>query len=159
MFIRSEYLVLESNNFTGTVDVLASLKILTHLFIRSNSFTGTLPEGMFAEISENVAVDVGDNSFTGDLPTNFANMSNLVSLIGAGNSFDDNSVQAGVCNDTSMLVMDCDACECCKVCCDGNNDALCDFKLDVKTVLGYQCGTWLRYCLQGAEYFEEFGVY
>ena len=67
MSIRSEYLVLESNNFTGTVDVLASLKNLTHLFIRSNSFSGALPEGMFAEISENVVIDLGDNAFTGDL--------------------------------------------------------------------------------------------
>ena len=116
---------------------------------------------MFAEISENVAIDLGDNAFTGDLPTNFANMSNLGSLIGARNSFDYGygTVEAGVCNNTAMLVMDCDACECCQVCCDGENDALCDFKLDDGTVLGYYCGAWLRYCLQGPEYFEGFGVY
>ena len=145
--------MLESNKFNGTVDVLASLKNLAILLIRSNSFSGTLPDGLLSEASDNVAIDVGDNGFTGELPMSFANMSNLVSLIGARNSFVDNTTHPAVCNDTSMLVMDCDACECCEVCCEGNN-TLCDFKLDARTILGYDCGAWLRFCIQGPDYFE-----
>jgi len=49
------------------------------------------------------------------------------------------------------LVMDCDACECCEVCCDGGNDAVCDFHLDVFTFLGYDCGSWFMHCMQGAD--------
>ena len=64
------------------------------------------------------------------------NMSNLVSLNGAKNSFTDSATQTSVCDNTntSLLVMDCNACECCEVCCDGENDAVCDFQLDVRTV-------------------------
>lgn len=139
--------MLESNNFNGTVDVLASLKNLAILLIGSNSFSGTLPDGIFSETSDNVAIDVGNNGFAGKLPMSFANMSNLVSLIGARNSFADNTTHPAVCEDTSTLVMDCDACECCEVCCDGSN-ALCDFKLDARTMLGYRCGEWYKFCVQ-----------
>ena len=130
-FSFTETLVLESNRFNGTVDVLESLKNLAVLVIRSNSFSGPLPDGLFSGTSGNIVVDVGDNRFTGDLPASFANMSNLVSLIGAKNSFTDSATSEAVCDNTntSLLVMDCDACECCEVCCDGENDALCDFQL------------------------------
>eukprot|EP00984_Skeletonema_dohrnii_P030894 scaffold22771_cov108-Skeletonema_dohrnii-CCMP3373.AAC.1 len=125
-----KYLVLESNRFNGTVDVLESMKNLTVLLTRSNSFSGALPDGLFSGTSDNVVVDIGDNEFTGELPTSFANMSNLVSLIGAKNSFVDSSTMEDVCDNTTLLVMDCDACDCCEVCCDGENDAVCDFQLD-----------------------------
>ena len=142
--------MLESNRFNGTVDVLESMKNLTKLLIRSNSFSGALPDGLFAGTSGNIVVDVGDNRFTGDLPASFANMSNLVSLIGAKNSFTDSATQTSICDNTNttVFIMDCDACECCEVCCDGENDAVCDFQLDVRTVLGYDCGTWFQYCMQ-----------
>ena len=132
------------------------MKKLTVLLIRSNAFSGSIPDGLFAETSDddNVAVDIGDNKFTGDLPTSFANMSNLVSLIGAKNSFVDDTVEAAVCNNTSVLVMDCDACECCEVCCDGENDYVCDFQLDVRTLLGYHCGAWFGDCIKGEEYWD-----
>eukprot|EP00985_Skeletonema_marinoi_P024869 scaffold17698_cov198-Skeletonema_marinoi.AAC.1 len=156
-----KYLVLESNRFNGTVDVLESMKKLTVLLIRSNSFSGALPYALFSETSDNdnVAVDIGDNKFTDVLPSSFANMSNLVSLIGAKNSFANSATQPAVCEDTSLLVMDCDACECCEVCCDGENDGVCDFQLDVRTLLGYDCGTWFAHCLQGTEYFAGFGIH
>eukprot|EP00984_Skeletonema_dohrnii_P034773 scaffold33677_cov90-Skeletonema_dohrnii-CCMP3373.AAC.1 len=125
-----KYLVLESNRFNGTVDVLESMKNLTVLLTRSNSFSGALPDGLFSGTSDNVVVDIGDNKLTGELPTSFANMSNLVSLIGAKNSFADNATMEAVCDNSTLLVMDCDACECCEVCCDGENDGVCDFKLD-----------------------------
>ena len=123
--------MLESNRFNGTVDVLESMKNLTKLLIRSNSFSGALPDGLFAGTYDNIVVDVGDNRFTDDLPASFANMSNLVSLVGAKNSFTDSATSEAVCDNanTSLLVMDCDACECCEVCCDGENDAVCDFQL------------------------------
>ncbi|KAK1741235.1 leucine-rich repeat domain-containing protein [Skeletonema marinoi] len=154
-----KYLVLESNRFNGTVDVLESMKNLTVLLTRSNSFSGALPDGLFSGTSDNVVVDIGDNKFTDELPTSFANMSNLVSLIGAKNSFADNATQSSVCDNSTLLVMDCDACECCEVCCDGENDGVCDFKLDVRKVLGYDCGAWFQFCLQGANYFAGAGVY
>ena len=123
--------MLESNRFNGTVDVLESLKNLATLVIRSNSFSGALPDGLFAGTYDNIVVDVGDNRFTDDLPASFANMSNLVSLLGPKNSFTDSATSEAVCDNanTSLLVMDCDACECCEVCCDGENDAVCDFQL------------------------------
>jgi len=139
-----KYLVLESNRFNGTVDVLESMKNLTILLTRSNSFSGALPDGLFSGTSDNVVVDIGDNKFTGELPTSFANMSNLVSLIGAKNSFADSATMKDVFDNTTLLVMDCDACECCEVCCDGDNDAVCDFQLDAYTLLGYDCGAWLK---------------
>jgi hypothetical protein len=147
--------VLESNRFNGTVDVLESMKNLTVLLIRSNSFSGALPDGLMSETSDNVVVDIGDNKFTDDLPSSFANMSNLVSLIGAKNSFADNATQPVVCDNTTLLIMDCGACECCDICCDGENDGVCDFQLDVHALLGYGCGAWFMYCMQGAEYFSE----
>jgi len=159
LLFSSEYLVLESNKLNGTVDVLESMKNLTVLLTRSNSFSGALPDGLFSGTSDNVVVDIGDNKFTDELPTSFANMSNLVSLIGAKNSFADNATQSSVCDNSTLLVMDCDACECCEVCCDGENDAVCDFKLDVRIVLGYDCGAWFFHCLQGADYFAGAGVY
>lgn len=143
-----KYLVLESNRFNGTVEVLESMKNLTVLLTRSNSFIGPLPDGLFSGTSDNIVVDVGDNKFTGDLPASFANMSNLVSLIGAKNSFADSATSEAVCDNTTLLVMDCDACECCEVCCNGENDAVCDFQLVVRTVLGYDCGAWFQYCMQ-----------
>ncbi|KAK1741263.1 leucine-rich repeat domain-containing protein [Skeletonema marinoi] len=148
-----KYLVLESNSLNGTVDVLESMKNLTVLLTRSNSFSGALPDGLFSGTSDNVVVDIGDNKFTGELPISFANMSNLVSLFGPKNSFADNATQSSVCDNSTLLVMDCDACECCKVCCDGENDGVCDFKLDVRIVLGYDCGAWYEYCVRGADYF------
>jgi len=151
--ISSEYLVLESNKCNGTVDVLESMKNLTVLLTRSNSFSGALPDGLFSGTSDNVVVDIGDNKFTDELPTSFANMSNLVSLIGSKNSFADNATQSSVCDNSTLLVMDCDACECCEVCCDGENDGVCEFKLDSHTLLGYDCGAWYEYCLQGADDF------
>ena len=152
--------MLESNRFNGTVDVLESMKNLTVLLIRSNSFSGALPDGLFSGTSDNVVVDIGDNKFTDELPSSFANMSNLVSLIGAKNSFVDSSTMEDVCDNAALLVMDCDACGCCEVCCDGENDTVCDFQLDVFTVLGYHCGSWfMSSCLQGADYFAGAGVY
>jgi hypothetical protein len=149
--------VLESNRFNGTVDVLESMKNLTILMIRSNSFSGALPDGLMSEASDNVVVDIGDNKFTDGLPSRFANMSNLVSLIGAKNSFAANVTQPAVCDNTALLVMDCSACECCDVCCNGENDGVCDFHLNVPWLMGYDCGAWYNYCLQGAEYFAEAG--
>ena len=73
------------------------------------------------------------------------------------NSFADNATQSSVCDNSTLLVMDCDACECCEVCCDGENDGVCDFKLDVRKVLGYDCGAWYEYCVRGADYFAEAG--
>eukprot|EP00986_Skeletonema_menzelii_P000630 scaffold173_cov146-Skeletonema_menzelii.AAC.1 len=107
------------------------MKNLTILLIRSNSFSGALPDELFSGTFDNIFVDVGDNKLTGDLPASFANMSNLVSLIGPKNSFTDSATQLSVCGNmnTTTLVMDCDACECCEVCCDGENDAVCDFQL------------------------------
>jgi hypothetical protein len=147
--------VLESNRFDGTVDVLESMKNLTVLLIRSNSFSGALPDGLMSETSDNVVIDVGDNKFTDKLPSSFANMSNLVSLIGTKNSFADNATQPAVCdnNNTSLLVMDCGACECCQVCCDGENDNVCDYHKKVPNLLGYVCGAWYKYCLKDTEYF------
>lgn len=150
--------MLESNRFNGTADVLESMKNLTKLLIRSNLFSGSLPEGLFSETSDNIAVDIGDNNFTGFLPSRFVNMSNLVSLIGAKNSFADGATQPAVCDNTSLLVMDCDACECCEVCCDRENNDLCDFQLDVGTLLGYDCGVWFEYCLMEADYYAGFGT-
>ncbi len=147
-FLSSEYLVLESNGFNGTVDVLESTKNLTVLLIRSNSFSGSLPDGLFSGTSGNVVVDIGDNQFSDELPASFANMSNLVSLIGTKNTFADGATSEGICDNTTLLVMDCDACECCEVCCDGENDAVCDFQLDVSTVMGYDCGSWFQLCMQ-----------
>ena len=123
--------MLESNRFNGTAEVLEAMKNLTVLLIRSNSFSGALPDGLFSGTSDNIVVDVGDNKFTGDLPASFANMTNLVSLVGPKNSFTDSATSEAVCDNanTSLLVMDCDACECCEVCCDGENDAVCDFQL------------------------------
>ena len=140
--------MLESNRFNGTIDVLESMKNLTVLLIRSNSFSGFLPDELFSGTFDNIVVDVGDNKLTGDLPASFANMSNLVSLIGAKNSFASSTTSEAVCDITTLLVMDCDACECCEVCCDGENDAVCDFQLDVRAVLGYDCGAWFQYCMQ-----------
>jgi len=128
------------------------MKNLTILLTRSNSFSGALPDGLFSGTSDNVVADIGDNKLTGELPTSFANMSNLVSLIGAKNSFADSTTMEDVCDNTTLLVMDCDACDCCEVCCDGD-DAVCDFQLDVRIVLGYDCGSWFQYCLQGADDF------
>ena len=135
LFRSSEYLVLESNRFNGTVDVLESLKNLAVLVIRSNSFSGPLPDGLFSGTFDNILVDVGDNKLTGDLPASFANMSNLVSLIGPKNSFVDSATTEAVCDNTNTtnFIMDCDACECCEICCDGENDAVCGFQLDVRT--------------------------
>ena len=133
------------------------MKNLTILLTRSNSFSGALPDGLFSGTSDNVVVDIGDNKFTGELPTSFANMSNLVSLIGAKNSFVDSATIEDVCDNTTLLVMDCDACECCDVCCDGD-DGVCDFQLDVRIVLGYDCGSWFQHCLQGSNDFAG-GVY
>ncbi|KAK1741228.1 leucine-rich repeat domain-containing protein, partial [Skeletonema marinoi] len=113
-----KYLVLESNRFNGTVDVLESMKNLTILLTRSNSFSGALPDGLFSGTSGSIVADIGDNKLTGELPTSFANMSNLVSLIGAKNSFVDSATMEAVCDNSTLLVMDCDACECCEVCCD-----------------------------------------
>eukprot|EP00984_Skeletonema_dohrnii_P007474 scaffold2707_cov90-Skeletonema_dohrnii-CCMP3373.AAC.6 len=152
-----KYLVLESNKFNGTVDVLESMNKLTVLLTRSNSFSGALPDGLFSGTSDNIVVDIGDNKLTGELPTSFANMSNLVSLFGAKNSFADNVTQSSVCDNSTLLVMDCDACECCDVCCDGENDGVCDFQLDGRAVLGLECGAWYEYCVRGAEYFAEAG--
>eukprot|EP00984_Skeletonema_dohrnii_P003797 scaffold1309_cov106-Skeletonema_dohrnii-CCMP3373.AAC.2 len=109
-----KYFVLESNRFNGTVDVLEPMKNLTILLTRSNSFSGALPDGLFSGTSDNVVVDIGDNEFTGELPSSFANMSNLVSLIGAKNSFVDSATIEDVCDNTTLLVMDCDACDCCE---------------------------------------------
>ena len=123
--------MLESNRFNGTIDVLESMKNLAALVIRSNSFSGHLPDGLFSGTSDNIVVDVGDNQFTSDLPASFANMSNLVSLIGPKNSFTDSATSEAVCDNTNttLFIMDCDACECCEVCCDGENEAVCDFQL------------------------------
>ncbi len=151
--------MLESNRFNGTIDVLESIQNLTVLLIRSNSFSGSLPDGLFSGTSDNVIVDVGNNKFTGELPVSFANMSNLVTLIGTKNTFADGAISEAVCNKTTLLVMDCDACECCEVCCDGENDAVCDFQLDVSTMLGYDCGGWFQYCMQGVDYFAGAGIY
>ena len=147
--------MLESNRFNGTVDVLESMQNLTVLQIRSNSFSGSLPDGLFSGTSDNVIVDVGNNKFTDGLPASFANMSNLVSFIGTKNSFTDSATSEAVCDNTTLLVMDCDACECCEVCCDGENDAVCDFQLDVPTVLGYACGSWFVVCMQGKDDFAQ----
>ncbi len=163
LLASSGYLVLESNRFNGTVDVLEHTKKLTVLLIRSNSFSGSLPSGLFSETFaslDDVALDIGDNMFTDFLPASFANSSSLVSLIGAKNSFADGATQTAVCDNTTLLVMDCDACECCEVCCDGGeNDAVCDFQLDARTLLGYDCGTWFAVCLKQTEYYAEFGIY
>ena len=150
--------MLESNRFNGTVDVLESMKNLTILLTRSNSFSGALPDGLFSGTSGSIVADIGDNKLTGELPTSFANMSNLVSLIGAKNSFADSTTMKDVCDNTTLLVMDCDACECCEVCCDGD-DGVCDFQLDAHTLLGYDCGAWLKACIKDRDYFAEAGVY
>ena len=151
--------MLESNRFNGTVDVLESMKNLTILLTRSNSFSGALPDGLFSGTSGSIVADIGDNKFTGELPTSFANMSNLVSLIGAKNSFADSTTMKDVCDNTTLLVMDCDACECCEVCCDEDHDGVCDFQLDAYTLLGYDCGAWLKACMKDTEYFPGAGVY
>jgi hypothetical protein len=151
--------VLESNRFNGTVDALEPMMNLTILLTRSNSFSGALPDGLFSGTSDNVVVDIGDNKLTGELPTSFANMSNLVSLIGAKNSFSNDATMEAVCDNSTLLVMDCDACECCEVCCDEEHERVCDFQLDVRIVLGYDCGSWFQHCLQGADDFAEAGVY
>ena len=152
--------MLESNRFNDTVDVFETLQNLTVLLIRSNSFSGSLPNGLFSGTSDNVIVDIGDNKFTDELPASFADMSNLVSLIGAKNSFADGATSDGVCDNTTLLVMDCDACECCEVCCDGGeNDAVCDFKLDVPAVLGYDCGSWFQFCMQEAKDYADIITY
>lgn len=152
--------MLESNRFNGPVDVLESMKNLTVLLISSNSFSGTLPEGLFSGTSDNIVVDIGDNKFVGDVPVSFANMSNLVSFIGAKNSFADRATQTAVCDNTTLLVMDCDACECCEVCCDGGeNAAVCDFQLDAPAVLGYDCGSWFQFCLYQAKDFAQITGY
>jgi len=96
---------------------------------------------------------VGDNSFTGDLPASFANMSNLVSFIGAKNSFAENVTEPSVCDKTALLVMDCASCECCDVCCDEEHSNVCNYHDDVHTLLGFDCGAWYKSCLPVADYF------
>ena len=135
------------------------MKNLTILLTRSNSFSGALPDGLFSGTSDNVVVDIGDNKLTGELPTSFANMSNLVSLIGAKNSFSNDATMEAVCDNSTLLVMDCDACECCEVCCDEEHERVCDFQLDVHTLLGYDCGPWLKACMKDREYFAGAGWY
>eukprot|EP00985_Skeletonema_marinoi_P020556 scaffold12270_cov161-Skeletonema_marinoi.AAC.3 len=154
-----EVLNLGNNALQGELPAsIGNLRTLQLLDVGSNSFSGALPDGLFSSTSDNVVVDIGDNKFTGELPTSFANMSNLVSLIGAKNSFADSTTMKDVCDNTTLLVMDCDACECCEVCCDGD-DGVCDFQLDAYTLLGYDCGAWLKACMKDTEYFAGAGVY
>ena len=110
---------------------------------------------LFTLLSCTLLCSVGDNKFIDELPASFGNMTNLVSLIGARNSFSKNATQTAVCDNTTLLVMDCDSCECCDVCCDGGNDGVCDFQLDVSTLLGYACGAWYKYCLSNVDFFVE----
>ena len=117
--------------------------------IRSNSFSGPLPDGLFSGTSDNIRVDVGDNKFTDDLPASFANMSNLISLVGPKNSFTDSATSEAICvnTNTTVFIMDCDACECCEFCCDGENDAVCDFQLDVRKDKTYLVGAYFPLAL------------
>jgi Leucine-rich repeat (LRR) protein len=72
-----QYLVLSGNNFNGTIDVLESLVNLTSLLIRKNSFSGTIPQRLFDGVEGELALDLGYNQFVGDVPSTFANLTNL----------------------------------------------------------------------------------
>jgi iron only hydrogenase large subunit-like protein len=80
-------------------------------------------------------------------------MSNLVSFIGAKNSFAENVTEPSVCDKTALLVMDCASCECCDVCCDEEHSNVCNYHDDVHTLLGFDCGSWYKSCLPVADYF------
>lgn len=128
------------------LDIVLSMPLIIRQMLTSSPFV---------LLSYTLLCSVGDNKFINELPASFGNMTNLVSLIGARNSFSKNATQTAVCDNTTLLVMDCDSCECCDVCCDGGNDGVCDFQLDVSTLLGYACGAWYKYCLSNVDFFVE----
>lgn len=67
-------------------------------------------------------------------------------FVGTQNTLDTNSTEDGICDNTKFLVLDCDTCSCCDVCCEGKDDGICDIHMSPYVHLGLECGTWWMYC-------------
>jgi len=154
------HLVLSSNSFRGSVNVLESMKNLTSVLIHSNEFSGTLPGGIFGGVSSDSSLylDVGNNRFSGDIPTSYGNVPNLTFFGAARNNFNDNTVNNITCDNVEFTIMDCSACSCCSICCDSSESAfssdVCDFHMDTFSFMGLDCGQWWKHCNTPQNYYD-----
>ena len=102
------YIALTRNNFSGNLkpDLGITLPNLQILYIGDNQFTGTIPTSL-SNVSDFQELDIGGNYFTGTIPISFGNIKNL-QWLGAGhnllgsNSIDDLSFLSSL-NNCSRL--------------------------------------------------------
>jgi hypothetical protein len=142
-------------------------------FVKTFRFSGTIPIDIFSELEGEIALDLGFNQFVGEIPTNFGSLTNLSELnvvsgvisfsfndigltlslpiaayfVATENSFDEDSTDAIVCNNTKFIILDCSTCTCCDVCCEGEGDSnVCDIHMTAYGHLGLDCADWWMFC-------------
>ena len=54
--------------FDGSVNILQSMKHLTHVYIEDNNFTGSIDDAFFADFDDLVHLDISNCSFAGTVP-------------------------------------------------------------------------------------------
>ncbi|CAM8995606.1 unnamed protein product [Rhodiola kirilowii] len=74
---KLKFLFLSDNSFSGTFSQLYNLSSLHTLEIFSNHFTGTLAQDMDVLFPKLTSLSIGNNSFTGEIPSSLSNMSGL----------------------------------------------------------------------------------
>ena len=75
-FTRLKLLDLSDNLFAGSLPSLKTSKFLMHVHLKGNRFTGSIPED-FLNSSELLTLDLGDNSLSGNIPKSFSALSSL----------------------------------------------------------------------------------
>ncbi|KAJ9678774.1 hypothetical protein PVL29_020848 [Vitis rotundifolia] len=75
-FTRLEFLDLSDNLFSGSLPSLSVSKILVHVHLKGNKFTGSIPED-FLNSSELLTLDLGGNNLSGNNPKSFSALSSL----------------------------------------------------------------------------------
>ncbi|KAL9189830.1 hypothetical protein ACHAXT_009505 [Thalassiosira profunda] len=74
--------------FDGSVNILQSMKHLTHVYIEDNSFTDSIDDAFFADFDDLVHLDVSNCSFNGTVPGHLFQLPNLEVLDMSVNQLD-----------------------------------------------------------------------
>ncbi|KAI3889501.1 hypothetical protein MKW92_030626 [Papaver armeniacum] len=78
-------LILEKNEFSGTIPDFSKLVALRGLFLSGNKFSGDIPDGFFGKFLR--LIWLSDNAFTGKIPTSLGTLPHLTELHLENNQF------------------------------------------------------------------------
>nr|XP_023885712.1 leucine-rich repeat receptor protein kinase EMS1-like [Quercus suber] len=78
---------LSHNRLSGLSTSCADLSIIQHLFLQGNRLTGPVPKVTFSVSFHLVTLDIRDNLFSGRIPYEVGELSNLRILLLSGNNF------------------------------------------------------------------------